>query len=88
MVSISPTLAAGLPQTPSHRWCVDHKKVPQAGRRNLAAGRTPPLPPPRPSEVQSPETPDVDALSIPREHGPRRMSGATVGAQRAAAGIG
>ena len=88
MVSISPALAAGLPQTPSLRWCVDHQKVPQAGRRSLAAGRPPTLPPPRPSEVRSPETPDVDALSIPREHGPRRMSGATVGAQRAAAGIG
>ena len=69
MVSMSPALAAGLPQTPSPRWHVDHKKVPQAGRRSLAAGWPPPLPPPRPSEVRSPETPDVDALSIPREHG-------------------
>ena len=31
MVSMSPALAAGLPQTPSPRWYVDHKKVPQAG---------------------------------------------------------
>ena len=89
MVPISsPALAAGLPQTPFPRWYVDHKKVPQAGRRSLAAGCPPPLPPPHPSEVRSPETPDVDALSIPREHGPRRRSGAAVGAQRAAAGIG
>ena len=51
MVSISPALAAGLPQTPSLRWCVDHQKEPQAGRRSLAAGCPPLLPPPRPSEV-------------------------------------
>ena len=55
MVPISPALAAGLPQTPSPRWYVDHKKVPQAGRRSLAAGCPPPLPPPHPSEVRSPE---------------------------------
>ena len=54
---VSPALAAGLPQTPSPRWyVVDHKKVlPQAGRRSLAAGCPPPLPPPRPSEVRSPQ---------------------------------
>ena len=45
MVSMSPALAAGLPQTPSPRWYVDHKKVPQAVRRSLAAGCPPPRTP-------------------------------------------
>ena len=45
MVSMSPALAAGLPQTPSPRWYVDHKKLPQAGRRSLAAGCPPPRTP-------------------------------------------